>query len=141
MTCTSASFYIKQENLDYISDQVKDRARYNKSNWLDDLVDHLRSKSEGKAEPQNTRVRREVKRAPPNFDECFERLWAAKGKRGAKAKAKEKYKSIAKGEPAEALEEFTSCLVLDIEDQIKSDEIGFRELHLTTYLNQQRWEK
>ena len=45
MSCKSASFYIKAENLEYIDDQIKGKPRYNKSNWLDDLVDHLRSKS------------------------------------------------------------------------------------------------
>ncbi len=45
MYCKSASFYIKQKNLDYIDDQIKDKDRYNKSNWLDDLIDHLRSKA------------------------------------------------------------------------------------------------
>ena len=45
MSCKSASFYIKTENLEYIDDQIKDKSRYNKSNWLDDLIDHLRSKS------------------------------------------------------------------------------------------------
>lgn len=51
MSCKSASFYIKSENLDYIDDQIKDKPRYNKSNWLDDLVDHLRSKSPKKKKP------------------------------------------------------------------------------------------
>ena len=48
MSCTSASFYIKQENLDYITEQVAQKSRYNKSNWLDDLCDHLRAKKKPK---------------------------------------------------------------------------------------------
>lgn len=45
MACKSASFYIKEENLAYINAQIEGKSRYNKSNWLDDLVDHLRAKS------------------------------------------------------------------------------------------------
>jgi len=84
------------------------------------------------------KVKRTVKKLPANFDECFERVWAVKGKRGAKQKAKEKYKVLSMGESKEDLDAFTSCLVEDISSKI--DEIGFRELHLTSYLNQQRWE-
>jgi len=92
MPCTSASFYIKQDNLDYISDQVKGRARYNKSNWLDDLVDHLRSKSEGKADPQKAKkAKRKIEPVPDNFDEQFDKLWWAIGRNGSKCKAEDNY--------------------------------------------------
>ena len=61
MSCKSASFYIKEENLDYIDDQIKDKDRYNKSNWLDDLIDHLRSKSKPVVkEKKKTTVKDEV---------------------------------------------------------------------------------
>lgn len=65
MSCKSASFYIKTENLEYIDDQIKNKPRYNKSNWLDDLVDHLRSKAKPPAE-----AKKPVKRfAKPDLDQ------------------------------------------------------------------------
>ena len=88
-------------------------------------------------EKKTTKKPREL---PSNFDQCFEHIWAIKGKRGAKQKAKEKYKLLAMGESKEDLDTFTNCLVEDISSKIVSDEIGFRELHLTSYLNQKRWE-
>jgi hypothetical protein len=67
MYCKSASFYIKQKNLDYIADQIKDKSRYNKSNWLDDLIDHLRSKSK-----PVVKDKKPCKRfVPPTQDEVF----------------------------------------------------------------------
>ena len=69
MYCKSASFYIKQKNLDYIDDQIKDKDRYNKSNWLDDLIDHLRSKSK----PVIAKEKKTVKRfVPPTTDEVLD---------------------------------------------------------------------
>lgn len=46
MSYTSASFYCDDDNLAYIEDQIKGKKRYNKSNWFNDLVDHLRAKDE-----------------------------------------------------------------------------------------------
>lgn len=48
MSYTSSSFYLDDDNAAYINEQIKDKKRYNKSNWLNDLVDHLRDKAESK---------------------------------------------------------------------------------------------
>ncbi len=65
MSCKSASFYIKAKNLEYIDDQIKGKPRYNKSNWLDDLIDHLRNKSK----PVVAKEKKPVKRfVPPSFN-------------------------------------------------------------------------
>jgi hypothetical protein len=71
MSCKSASFYIKEKNLDYIADQIKDKDRYNKSNWLDDLIDHLRSKSK----PVITKEKKPVKRfVKPSLQEVSDHM-------------------------------------------------------------------
>lgn len=46
MSYTSASFYMDDDNLAYIERKIKNKKRYNKSNWLNDLVDHLRLKED-----------------------------------------------------------------------------------------------
>ena len=79
MSCKSASFYIKEENLDYIDDQIRDKARYNKSNWLDDLIDHLRSK----AKPVIAKDKKPVKRfVPPSLDEIRDHMHQPDGSIG-----------------------------------------------------------
>lgn len=83
--------------------------------------------------------RSEPKRLPSNFDEQFELLWAAKGKKGSKAKAREKLATYCKGEDAEKTASFIAYLIADIES--RQDELGMAELHLTTYLNGKRWEQ
>ena len=47
MSNVSLSFYVSEENAAYIKEQVDKKGvkRYNKSNWLDELIDHLRTKS------------------------------------------------------------------------------------------------
>lgn len=79
---------------------------------------------------------------PNNLDEQFEMLWDTKGKKGAKNGTKgayEIFKKLAANVDNETCETFTKMLMDDI---IKnSGECGYPELHLTTYLNQQRWDK
>lgn len=87
---------------------------------------------------------RKVKRSaaasyPANLDEEFEKVWVAKGRKGAKPKAKEKFKAMLANESEEVCTELSAVLVADIQSQM--GEIGFPELHLTTYLNQERWER
>lgn len=76
---------------------------------------------------------------PSNFNDQFERLWAAKGKKGSKAKAKDKYKRMFANESNETCESLTDILINDIESNM--GELGMLEMHLTTYLNQERWER
>ena len=81
MSCKSASFYIKAKNLEYIDDQIKDKPRYNKSNWLDDLIDHLRAKSKPAVVESET--------VPDNSD-CIEVINYLNLKLGTKYKASTK---------------------------------------------------
>lgn len=78
------------------------------------------------------------KNYPKNLDEQFELLWCAKGKKGSKQKAHDKYKVMMEDATVEECSDLVSLLVEHIESMV--DEIGFKELHLTTYINQKRWE-
>lgn len=79
---------------------------------------------------------------PSNLDDQFEMLWDIKGKRGAKngpRGAYEIFKKLAANVDDEACEIFTKMCMDDI---LKcSGEPGYPEMHLTSYLNQQRWVK
>ena len=77
---------------------------------------------------------------PTNIEECFNTLWVAKGRKGAKRKAFDKFKSMLREEDDATCDELTKMLVGNVDDKTASGEIGFAELHLTTYLNQSRWE-
>lgn len=91
-------------------------------------------------QPVTEKKGKQVKLVPPtNFKECFEKLWMTKGRKGAKNKASEIYTKMSLGETSKDLAEFTQMLCNDI--QATMPEPGFPELHLTTYLNQQRWVK
>lgn len=79
---------------------------------------------------------------PDNLDEQFEILWDAKGKKGAKngtRGAYEIFKKLAANVDNDTCEAFTKMLVDDINKN--SGECGYPEMHLTSYLNQQRWDK
>ncbi len=89
--------------------------------------------------PKEKAPRSKPKAYPLNVEEQFELLWAAKGKKGAKTKAYQIYKSMLVNESDDVCSEFTAILVADIKRS--QSEIGFPELHLTTYLNQERWQK
>lgn len=79
---------------------------------------------------------------PSNLDEQFELLWDTKGKKGAKNGTKGAYvifKKLAANVDEETCEKFTKMLIDDILKN--SGECGYPEMHLTSYLNQQRWDK
>lgn len=88
---------------------------------------------------QPLKVKRTVEKVPANFDEQFELLWIAKGRKGSRKRACEKYRAMAKGNDSEVLEQFTQMLIANIEDRNKT-ELGAPEQHLITYLNGQFWE-
>lgn len=139
MTYSTDSFYISDDNKAFVKARVeqekeKGNHRYNKSNYIDDLLTHLRLKAEKQGAPTKP-----AQRAPSNFDEQFELLWTAKLKKGSKKNAKEKYRNMSKGSTSEVLEQFTQNLINDIDARLGNEQIGFEALHLTTYLSQERW--
>ena len=92
--------------------------------------------------PQPTKVVQGKKvelKLPNNFTLLFDELWEIKGRKGSKAKAKSIYENMAFGESEDDLHAFTVMLCDHI--VASADEIGFEQLHLTTYLNQSRWEQ
>ena len=79
---------------------------------------------------------------PDNLDEQFEMLWDTKGKKGAKNGSRgayEIFKKLAANVDSDTCETFTRMLIDDINKN--SGECGYPEMHLTSYLNQQRWIK
>ena len=79
---------------------------------------------------------------PSNLDDQFEILWDTKGKKGAKngtRGAYEIFKKLAANVDDETCEAFTKMLIDDINKN--AGECGYPEMHLTSYLNQQRWDK
>ena len=79
---------------------------------------------------------------PSNLDEQFEMLWDTKGKKGAKKGTRgayEIFKKLAANVDEDTCETFTKMLIDDILKN--SGECGYPEMHLTSYLNQQRWDK
>jgi len=76
---------------------------------------------------------------PSNIEDQFNLLWDTKGKKGAKQKAYQKYRSMMEGENDETCEQATLIFVDDILKH--KGECGMPEMHLTTYLNQERWNR
>ncbi|MEZ9397210.1 hypothetical protein AB4393_18545 [Vibrio splendidus] len=72
------------------------------------------------------------------IESCFDRLWAAYPTKKSKKNSLAKFKSIvtAQSEPPEV---FTEMLCRDVETRVANRQFGFDKLHLTTYLNQERW--
>lgn len=116
------------------------------------LIDKMIKKfcSTDEAQPEEKSVMQTAKRSPAkkaatypsNLDEQFEMLWDIKGKKGAKNGTRGAYaifKKLAAGVDDETCEAFTKMLIDDIVSC--KYEVGYPEMHLTTYLNQQRWEK
>lgn len=68
MTMKPQSFSLCQENVDYISDQYKTKGKRNKSHWLDDLITHLRERSEPKL-PAVKEKKPTTRFTPPTFED------------------------------------------------------------------------
>lgn len=71
-------------------------------------------------------------------ESCFARLWAVFPTKKSKKNSLAKFKSsvTAQSEPPEV---FTNMLCQDVENRVANRQFGFDKLHLTTYLNQERW--
>ncbi len=89
--------------------------------------------------PKAPKAARKKVSYPDNLDEQFLLLWETKGKKGAKQKAYDKYRSMMAGNNSEICEQATLIFIEDINRN--KGECGYPELHLTTYLNQERWDK
>ena len=89
--------------------------------------------------PKAPKAKRKVISYPGNLDDQFLLLWDTKGKKGAKQKAYDKFRSLMADNTDEICEQATMIMVADI--HANKGECGYPELHLISYLNQARWEK
>lgn len=72
------------------------------------------------------------------IEHCFERLWVEFPTKKSKKNSLAKFKSLAQARN-EPVDEFTNMLCTDVRTRIANRQFGFDKLHLTTYLNQERW--
>lgn len=106
-------------------------------NYCGDLTsDDVTAKQPKPKAPKSERKKVEY---PSNLDEQFLLLWETKGKKGAKQKAYDKFRSLMANNNGEICEQATMIMIDDINKN--KGECGYPELHLTTYLNQARWDK
>jgi len=91
------------------------------------------------SKPKAPKASRKQISYPCNLDDQFLLLWDTKGKKGAKQKAYNKFRSLMVNNTDEICEQATMIMVNDI--NTNKGECGYPELHLITYLNQARWEK
>lgn len=73
-----------------------------------------------------------------DLDVAFEHIWKIYPTKKGKKQALAKFKSIVKGR-TETTEQFAAMILSDISERINRRQFGFDKLHLTTYLNQERW--
>lgn len=71
------------------------------------------------------------------IDSCFERFWFSGIKKVNKKKAKLSFVKIIKREKDRLI--FTLKLIEDVKTRIQLNQLGFSEMHPTTYLNGERW--
>ena len=89
---------------------------------------------------QTAKVKRsKAKTYPSNTEDQFNLLWDIKGKKGPKQKAYQKYRAMMEGENDETCKKATMIFVDDILKY--KGECGMPEIHLITYLNQERWNR
>jgi uncharacterized protein YdaU (DUF1376 family) len=74
----------------------------------------------------------------PIIDMCFSEFWEAGMVKQNKKAAQKKFASILQKQSDP--EQFTQRLVADVKTRLERNQIGFAELHPTTYLNNERWE-
>jgi len=70
--------------------------------------------------------------------DAFELYWKASTKQGSKKKAASIFASIVKRDKRNPME-FAALLINDVNARLKAQQFGFDKLHITTYLNQERW--
>lgn len=88
-------------------------------------------------EERESREEKKIDRIEDAFNEIF---WPAYHKKSNKAGALKSFKATVKREGVKDPNEFAEMLVNDCRDRIKSNQLGFDNLHASTYLNNNRWE-
>ncbi len=85
------------------------------------------------------KVKRKTISYPSNLDEQFILLWDAKGKKGARQKAYDIFRSMSADVTDEICEQATLVMITDLHK--KQHETGYPERMLTSYLNGKFWEE
>ena len=86
----------------------------------------------------STNQKPETRNHKPIIDMCFSLFWEAGMVKQNKKAALKKFTSILQKQSDP--EQFTQRLVADVKTRLERNQIGFAELHPTTYLNNERWE-
>lgn len=73
-----------------------------------------------------------------NSDECFEAFWRSGIKKANKKKTQSLFGKLLAKHPDPW--QFTNKLVSDVQARLSVDQLGFRSMLPTTYLNNERWE-
>jgi len=73
------------------------------------------------------------------IDQEFDKFWLSGIKKVNKKKSKAMFTSILKKTKDQGWSEFTEILIEDVKSRLDSNQLGFSEMHPTTYLNGERW--
>lgn len=90
------------------------------------------------AKGSNTKSNNTNNKTITDVSDAFELFWQSTFRNGSKKKSKEIFASIIKRENHDPME-FAALLVKDTIARKTADQFGFDKLHVTTYLNQERW--
>ncbi len=77
------------------------------------------------------------------FDQCFEDFWQAGMKKVSKKETKplfEKYLTAKQKPEGPTIYDLTSKLIADVKARIKVEQLGFAEMHPTTYFRKERFD-
>jgi len=108
----------------------------------DEVTSQLTSNSTNKQQSNNNQITttKEVKKERIEEDknkDLFEALWLSSHKNGSKKKALESFNKMASKKTS--VPEFTQFLIDDTKKRIAADQMGFAQMHMTTYLSQDRF--
>lgn len=99
------------------------------------------SKSESKSDSDSKDIdQSEIDHNVTDF--CFDQFWGSGIRKVNKKKSKPLFSKILKEyatEDGPTAYDFTTAMVNDIKKRLNSNQLGFAEMHPTTYLNGERW--
>jgi len=70
--------------------------------------------------------------------DLFDNFWASGIRKMNKKKARSSFAKVIKSQ--DDPDAFTDQLIFDVQKRLKGNQLGFKEMHPTTYLNGERWE-
>lgn len=80
-----------------------------------------------------------IKKEIEDLETCFTIFWNSGIRKLNKKKAKSLFTNILKNNTDQGWSEFTEILVEDVQERIRINQLGFSQMHPTTYLNGERW--